>query len=103
RSIRTRSCPWSRGDITSDSRPRPVTHGRSTISCRQRRNRPMRRRDFLSTSVLALLAGCDRVLSFAERENEHVERGLFRHTARDVATGRFVTPDAKYPSYFISN
>ncbi|HZS59202.1 MAG TPA: molybdopterin-dependent oxidoreductase [Gemmatimonadaceae bacterium] len=63
----------------------------------------MRRRDFLSTSALALLAGCDRVLSFAERENEYVERGLFRHTARDVASGRFVTPDAKYPSYFISN
>jgi L-iditol 2-dehydrogenase len=39
----------------------------------------------LSAAALPLLAGCDRVLAFAERANEQVERGLFRHTAMDVA------------------
>jgi len=63
----------------------------------------MRRRDFVGVSALTLLAGCDRVLAFAERTNEHVERGLFRHTARDVASGKFVTPLAAFPAYFISD
>ena len=61
------------------------------------------RRHFLGTATAALLTGCDRVLSFAEHANEQVERGLFRHTARDVVSGRFTTPEVKYPSYFISN
>jgi len=64
------------------------------------------RRRFLRSSALAtaaLLTACDGVLQFAEQANEKVERGLFRHTARDVASGRFVTPDVAYPSYFISN
>jgi DMSO/TMAO reductase YedYZ molybdopterin-dependent catalytic subunit len=73
---------------------------RSITCCRPSR---MRRRDFLSASALTLLAGCDRVLSFAEHANEHVERGLFRHTAMDVASGRFTTPLASYPSYFIAD
>ena len=63
----------------------------------------MRRRDFLSASALTLLAGCDRALSFAERANENVERGLFRHTSMDVARGKFVTPNAAYPAYFIAD
>jgi DMSO/TMAO reductase YedYZ molybdopterin-dependent catalytic subunit len=76
--------------------------GRS-ITCSQRNRSPMRRRDFLGATALTLLAGCDRVLSFAERTNEHVERGLFRHRAIDVASGRFVTPLSAYPAYFIAN
>jgi DMSO/TMAO reductase YedYZ molybdopterin-dependent catalytic subunit len=63
----------------------------------------MRRRDFLSTTALTLLAACDRTLSFAERANEKVERGLFRHRAIDVARGRFITPEVAYPSYYIAN
>jgi len=63
----------------------------------------MRRRDFLSATALTLLAGCDRTLSFAERANEKVERGLFRHTSMDVARGRFITPEGAYPSYFVAD
>jgi len=63
----------------------------------------MKRREFLGTATLALLAGCDRTLAFAERANERVERSLFRHTARDVASGQFATPLAAYPAYFIAD
>jgi DMSO/TMAO reductase YedYZ molybdopterin-dependent catalytic subunit len=66
----------------------------------------MKRREFVGASLsatTALLAGCDRVLAFAARGNERVERSLFRHTARDVASGKFVTPVAAYPAYFVSD
>jgi DMSO/TMAO reductase YedYZ molybdopterin-dependent catalytic subunit len=64
------------------------------------------RRRFLRAGTMAtaaLLAGCDRVLSFAERANEGVERGLFRHRAMDVAGGRVKSSGAAFPSYFISD
>ena len=70
------------------------------------------RRDFLAVGAAslaaALLAACDargpegaaRLLRFAERKNETVERWLLRHTSMDRARGR-VTGDA-FPSYHIS-
>ena len=61
------------------------------------------RRRFLGAATLSLLAGCDRVLSFAEHANEKVERGLFRHRAVDVASGKFTTPLAAYPAYYIAD
>ena len=64
------------------------------------------RRRFLRTSTLAtatLLAGCDGVLSFAERANEGVERSLFRHRAIDVVSGRVKSSGAAFPQYFISD
>jgi DMSO/TMAO reductase YedYZ molybdopterin-dependent catalytic subunit len=57
----------------------------------------------LSAASAAFLTGCNRVLDFAERSNERVERGLFRHRAIDVASGKFLTPQAAYPSYFIAD
>jgi len=71
------------------------------------------RRDFLTigaTSLLTgLLAACnsrgpqeaERLLRFAERRNEVVERWLLRHTSMDHARGR--TAGDKFPSYFISD
>jgi DMSO/TMAO reductase YedYZ molybdopterin-dependent catalytic subunit len=64
------------------------------------------RRRFLRTTsaaTVSLLAGCDRVLSFAERANEKVERGLFRHRAMDVVGGRVKPSGAAFPSYFIAD
>lgn len=63
----------------------------------------------LSGSVLsAFLAACDsrgpkaaeKLLKYAERKNESLERALFRHTAMDAPSGR-LTGNA-LPSYFIS-
>jgi len=72
------------------------------------------RRDFLSLGGSALsaaiLASCnsrgpkaaDRLLKYAERKNESVERALFRHTSMDaVESGAHAAGD-KLPSYFIS-
>ena len=70
------------------------------------------RRDFLSLGAAslaaALLAACDsrgpdgaaRLLRFAERKNEGVERWLLRHTAMDHARGR--AAGSAFPSYHIS-
>jgi DMSO/TMAO reductase YedYZ molybdopterin-dependent catalytic subunit len=72
------------------------------------------RRRFLLTGgssvAAAWLAACnsdgprsaERILRYAERKNEIVERGLFRHTSMDVA-GRDV-PDtgAAFPSYYVA-
>ena len=72
------------------------------------------RRDFLSVTgsalYAAILASCnsrgpkaaDRLLKYAERKNERVERALFRHTSMDaVRSGAHAAGD-KLPSYFIS-
>jgi DMSO/TMAO reductase YedYZ molybdopterin-dependent catalytic subunit len=71
------------------------------------------RRDLLAAGATtlagALLSACDskgpddaeRLLRFAERRNEVVERWLLKHTSMDHASGR-VAGD-KFPSYFISD
>ena len=71
------------------------------------------RRRFLTVSAAtlssALLAACDgdparahRLLAFAERKNELLERGLFRHTSMNVvpASARLAGPS--FPRYFVS-
>lgn len=72
------------------------------------------RRKFLITTAgalpLALVAACDsrgpegakRLLRYAERKNEAVERALFRHTAMDVAHAGTPLAGDKLPAYFIS-
>ena len=78
------------------------------------RRDPLDRRAFLAAAVgaipIALLAACDsrgpksaeRLLRYAERKNESVERALFRHTAMDDGSpGAYLAGD-KLPSYYIS-
>lgn len=72
------------------------------------------RRKFLieSSSALtaAILASCDshgprsakRLLRYAERKNEAVERALFRHTSMDATIAGAAPAGEKLPSYFIS-
>lgn len=72
------------------------------------------RRKFLSLSgsfvSTAILAGCDsrgpkaaeRLLRYAERKNEVVERALFRHTSMDFAPAGAKLAGNALPSYFIS-
>jgi DMSO/TMAO reductase YedYZ molybdopterin-dependent catalytic subunit len=72
------------------------------------------RRRFLVTggsSVLAAwLAACNSdgpksaepLLRYAERKNEIVERGLFRHTSMDVAGRNVADTGSGYPSYYIA-
>jgi DMSO/TMAO reductase YedYZ molybdopterin-dependent catalytic subunit len=74
---------------------------------------PMDRRRFLylgaSSLSAALLAGCDAqgprvakpVLRWAERQNEGLERVLFRHTAMDTPDSRRLAGQA-LPSYYVS-
>ena len=74
----------------------------------------IRRRDFLSTGALALtsalVAACDsagpqgseRLLRYAERKNEGVERWLLRHTSMDHARNDWRTAGADFPRYFVS-
>lgn len=73
------------------------------------------RRRFLRLSGMSLtaafLAACDsegpdraqRMLSFAERKNEGVERFLFRHTSMDAAPIGARAAGNAFPKYFISN
>lgn len=75
----------------------------------------MDRRRFLSAGgfslTAAFLAACNvdrspraqRVLDFAEKRNEGVERSLFRHSSMDRAKGGAKLAGAAFPSYFISN
>ncbi len=75
----------------------------------------MRRRDFLATGggVTAswLLAACgsrgpdgaQRVLDYAMRKNETLERGLFRHTSMDSPAARWRSAGSRLPSYYISD
>jgi DMSO/TMAO reductase YedYZ molybdopterin-dependent catalytic subunit len=72
------------------------------------------RRAFLSSSAsslaLALLAGCDsqgprsaeRLLAYATRKNEAIERWLLRHTSMDHGSPGGVIAGDRFPSYFVS-
>jgi DMSO/TMAO reductase YedYZ molybdopterin-dependent catalytic subunit len=72
------------------------------------------RRDFLSLSGSALYAailascnsrgpkGAERLLRYAERKNEIVERALFRHTSMDVVRSGAHASGPALPSYYIS-
>jgi DMSO/TMAO reductase YedYZ molybdopterin-dependent catalytic subunit len=74
----------------------------------------MRRRDFLwaGTGVSAswLLAACgsrgpegaEKVLRYAQRKNEVLERALFRHTSMDVTSERWRNAGNALPSYHIA-
>ena len=73
------------------------------------------RRDFLSASALALgsalLAACDshgpkgseRLLRYAERRNEGLERWLLRHTSMDSPRDRWRTAGQAFPMYYVSH
>lgn len=72
------------------------------------------RRRFLTITAAsvssALLAACDAnprkaapILDLAERKNETVERGLFRHTSMDNVSGSAGTAGTSFPKYFISD
>jgi hypothetical protein len=71
------------------------------------------RRRFLTVSAVtlssALLAACDKnprraapLLAFAERQNELVERGIFRHDAMDRVPASARLAGADFPRYFVS-
>ena len=71
------------------------------------------RRRFLAltgSAVTAALLGCDSagpeglepLLRVAERANERVERGLFRHRAEDRVSGSAHLTGSSFPKYFIS-
>ena len=72
------------------------------------------RRRFLAggaaSLAAALLAACDshgpqsaqRVLRYAERRNEPVERWLLRHTSMDHASASAVTAGRAFPAYYVS-
>jgi DMSO/TMAO reductase YedYZ molybdopterin-dependent catalytic subunit len=73
------------------------------------------RRDFIrfgGTSLgAALLSACDsqgperakKLLDYAERKNEVVERALFRHTSMDHAKAGVRAAGDRFPSYFVSD
>ena len=73
------------------------------------------RRDFLrvgSVSLAALLFGaCDsqgpakagKLLDYATKKNEGLERWLFRHTSMDHARSGAIASGDKFPSYFVSD
>jgi DMSO/TMAO reductase YedYZ molybdopterin-dependent catalytic subunit len=73
------------------------------------------RRDFIrfgGTSLSAMLFGaCDsqgpdraqKLLDYAERKNESVERAIFRHTSMDRAKPGARAAGNQFPSYFISD
>ncbi len=73
------------------------------------------RRDFLrvgSASLAALLFGaCDsqgpakaaRLLDYATKKNEGLERWLFRHTSMDHARAGAIASGDQFPSYFVSD
>jgi DMSO/TMAO reductase YedYZ molybdopterin-dependent catalytic subunit len=72
------------------------------------------RRDFLTLSgsalYAAILASCnsrgpkaaDRLLKYAERKNEKVERALFRHTSMDAVRSGAHAAGTALPSYYVS-
>ncbi|MFL5562239.1 MAG: molybdopterin-dependent oxidoreductase [Gemmatimonadaceae bacterium] len=74
----------------------------------------IRRRDFLSAGALAissaLLAACDaqgpegskRVLRYAERKNEGIERWLTRHTSMDAPRDRWRAAGQQFPRYYVA-
>jgi DMSO/TMAO reductase YedYZ molybdopterin-dependent catalytic subunit len=72
------------------------------------------RRDFLSAGALAissaLLAACDahgpegskRVLRYAERKNEGIERWLLRHTSMDSPKAGWRAAGESFPRYYVA-
>jgi DMSO/TMAO reductase YedYZ molybdopterin-dependent catalytic subunit len=68
------------------------------------------RREFLLVSGSALIAACDsrgpkgakRLLEYAERKNETVERALFRHTSMDTPIAGSRLAGRALPSYYIA-
>ena len=74
----------------------------------------IRRRDFLSAGALAissaLLAACDahgpegskRLLRFAERKNEGIERWLLRHTSMDAPKAGWRAAGESFPRYYVA-
>jgi DMSO/TMAO reductase YedYZ molybdopterin-dependent catalytic subunit len=75
---------------------------------------PLDRRDFLAAGagllVTSLLAACDssgpksseRLLTYAERKNEVVERWLLRHTSMNDARDGWKSAGSRFPQYFVS-
>lgn len=75
----------------------------------------MRRRDFLWTSggisASWLVAACgsrgpdgaQKVLRYAERKNERLERALFRHTTMDTTSDHWRNAGSALPSYYVSS
>ena len=73
------------------------------------------RRDFLRAGGVSLAAllfgGCDsegpqkaqRLLDYAERKNESLERWLFRHASMDRAKPGAMASGEQFPSYFVSD
>lgn len=76
---------------------------------------PMDRRDFLRAGGLTMaslaLAACDssgppqaeRLLRYAERRNEKVERWLVKHTSMDHGSPGAKVAGDRFPSYFVSD
>jgi DMSO/TMAO reductase YedYZ molybdopterin-dependent catalytic subunit len=76
---------------------------------------PMHRRDFLAATggltAAWLVAACGsrgpdgakRLLRYAERKNEGLERALLRHTSMDVPSAHWRNAGAALPAYFISH
>jgi DMSO/TMAO reductase YedYZ molybdopterin-dependent catalytic subunit len=74
----------------------------------------LRRRDFFSAGAVALtsalVAACDshgpkgseRILRYAERKNEGIERWLLRHTTMDHARPEWRAAGSAFPRYFVS-
>ena len=77
--------------------------------------RPFDRRDFISISAASLapllFGACDsegpqkaeRLLDYAQRKNEGVERAIFRHTSMDRVKGSARVAGDAFPSYFVSD
>ncbi len=92
--------------MSEDSPSRPASHFADRAGIDRRR--------FLLAAGGALgaavLAACDsmgpksatRLLKFAERKNESLERVLFRHTSMDVPKSSARAAGSHFPSYFIS-
>ncbi|HYW30369.1 MAG TPA: molybdopterin-dependent oxidoreductase [Gemmatimonas sp.] len=57
---------------------------------------------FLSACGLAGNDDAKRVIAYASRKNESVERWLFRHTAINVGSPGASVAGAKFPAYFVS-
>ena len=121
--IRTRCARSSRAGTTARGRPKRATRGRSTISSARRASRDAARgaapHDARPPALphhlrrvaaaAALLAACDKnpegaqqLLALAERGNERVEEGLFRHTAMNRVPASAPVAGASFPKYFIS-
>jgi DMSO/TMAO reductase YedYZ molybdopterin-dependent catalytic subunit len=75
----------------------------------------MQRRDFLAAGGALTMAwlveacgsrgpkGAEKVLKYAMRKNETLERGLFRHTSMDSPSSHWRNTGAALPKYYISD